>query len=66
MEIDCNLFATLCLGKLAKTLIMVYSLSKIYFFGIFLLVFYRHFVYDKLRYLVLIWGSFNLKTSKSS
>ena len=42
MEIDCNF----CLGKLAKTLIIVYSVFE-NLLDIFLLVFYKHFVYEK-------------------
>ena len=54
MEMDCHLkkwanffkFIMLCLGKLAKTKIMVDSLFE-NLPDIFLLVYYKYFVYDK-------------------
>ena len=45
MEMDCNKFIAMCLGKFTKTLIiMVYSLFENLLIASFL-VFYKHFVY---------------------
>ena len=39
-------FIALCLGKLAKTIIMVYFISKMISLDL-LLVFYKYFMYNK-------------------